>query len=194
MGSFTPLSILSAAVPPIGAGLGMSPLFGNILGMAIEGIGSVVAGAQSQRHAKAQASANAAAEANARISEIQQREAIERERRQRALKEALATRRAQMGASGVQSTSGSGQAVLMGLVDKVAEMDEESGKLANLQISEVNRRAEMQRYNLLNGPSQQNKAALGLLKGAAKGLADEIVPIVSKSIGNGLASSLTKLI
>jgi len=106
--------------------------------------------ARQQRRELDQAQAAADADAAGRIEAIRAAEADANAERQAALRRAMARQRARLGASGIDLASGSGEAILLGLVDETElERDRARGR-ATRDIDAIRRRlSATRRSNLL---------------------------------------------
>ena len=113
------------------------------------------------------AQSTAADQAQFQAEQIRQAQAIESEKRRRALRDALATQRARFGAQGV-AVGASADAVLGGLAKEAADQERHSGALNNLRIGQIqNQAAWSGRRNLLEQSQSTYRAAFNL---AQKGL------------------------
>ena len=118
-----------------------------------------------QRGKQAKIAQSAAADLGRfQAEQIRQAQAIESEKRRRALREALATQRARFGAQGVAGGA-SADAVLSGLAKEAADQERQAGALNRLRIGQIeNQNAWFSRRNLLEQSQSTYQSAFNLAK------------------------------
>jgi len=101
------------------------------------------------------------ADRQASTDRIRRAEDIERRNRREKLRRALAASRARLGSQGVGSSRGSGEAVLLGLIEETDEDDKDSAELARASIDDINRRF---RRNLLQMAEARSRDRFDILR------------------------------
>ncbi|MBL6934021.1 MAG: hypothetical protein ISR48_01275 [Alphaproteobacteria bacterium] len=125
-----------------------------------EGI-NLLGSAVSSRGGSSSAQQGLEAERQASVDRIRRAEDIERRNRRDKLRRALATSRARLGSQGVGSSRGSGEAVLLGLIEETDEDDKDSAELARGDINDINRRF---RRNLLQAAEAKSRDRFDILR------------------------------
>jgi hypothetical protein len=136
-----------AALAPIAA----------IAAVAATGIGLVQTIAQAE--ARSDAARNQA-------EAVRRQQELAEEARQRALRRAVARRRAAFGAQGTGSADGSGEAVLLGLVDDTAFEDAADDAAAAARLRAIADAAEQQRIDLLGHARSLGSSLIRGLEGS----------------------------
>lgn len=105
-----------------------------------------------------------AAEAAERIEAIRRAQGEDDRRRRAALRRAVASRRASFGAQGIVTDGGSGEALLLGLVDDAAAEQAAARQDSAARIQALRRDLDYrQRVNLLDGRRDGSRRTLDLL-------------------------------
>lgn len=141
-------------------------LFGNLAGLGFDFMSSRQ---ESQHRSRMAAAENANARAEAREAESALRASREEDRRrtQAALRREMARRRAQLGSAGVDIDGGSGEAILLGVVDEARLANDASDRETDARIDQLRRRASHNvRTNLLEANNRNRLSSFDLFSSA----------------------------
>lgn len=140
---------------------------------ALSTLASVGINAATSRSKAKAASDEIQAEAERDVAEVRNRDAAERQLRERKLKESTARQRALSASSGTGGAGGSAAAVRRGLEARTQEDDAIAVRERELAVHNIRARANAQkRRNLLDSQTSMTKQAVGGAMGLGRSLLD----------------------
>lgn len=118
--------------------------------------------APTKRQAKMQQEYDSA-QTQSQINQMRLQQAIGEKGRQERLNQAMASKRAAFGASGIGSGGGSAGALLQGLVSRAANQNQGIRELNDMRIQDINNQfAHRRRVNLLQAANARRRKMVGL--------------------------------